>query len=230
MIALITGGNRGIGYETARLLLDRNVTVVIGARDADRGSAAAARLGARSVRLDVTDPASAASAADWVAREYGRLDILVNNAGVGVWDQAPADTTPDTMRTVYETNVFGPVFVTNAMLPLLRKASAARLVFVSSGLASIGLALAGDEGFLNNLSYNSSKTALNAVAVSYARDLADTSIKVNIADPGYCATDMTGHASPRSAAEGAAVIVQLALLDKDGPTGTFISEDGPHPW
>ncbi|GAA0913849.1 SDR family NAD(P)-dependent oxidoreductase [Nonomuraea longicatena] len=224
-IALITGADKGIGHESARLL---------GARDEERGRAAARRLGQPYLALDVTDAASVAAAARRLRDEYGGLDILVNNAAVaGVRRGAsPSATALADLREVYETNVFGVVAVTNAMLPLLRQSPAARIVNVSSELGSLGLATDPGSPFWarNNLIYNSSKSALNMVTVAYAKELVDTPIKVNAASPGYCATDMTAHRGPRSAEQGAAIVVRLATLDADGPTGAFLADEGAVPW
>jgi NAD(P)-dependent dehydrogenase (short-subunit alcohol dehydrogenase family) len=200
-IALITGANKGIGLETARQLGARGVTVLAGARDEERGLQAEGALReagaeARFVRLDVTEPKSAREAADWVDREYGRLDILVNNAGIARAGGPPSQTDLDAMREVYETNVFGVIIVTNAMLPLLRRAPAARIVNVSSEVGSI-TSMTDPAGPLAqmpaSLAYPSSKSALNMVTAIYARELRDTPIKVNAANPGYTATDLNGH-------------------------------------
>ncbi|TDE33208.1 SDR family oxidoreductase [Actinomadura sp. 6K520] len=229
-IALITGANKGIGFETARLLGREGMTVLIGARSAGLGEEAAAALGgegidARFVHLDVTDPATIEAAAKRIESEHGRLDVLVNNAGIAPaagW-AAPSATSVETMREVYETNVFGVVAVTNAMLPLVRRSPAGRIVNVSSGLGSLA-AMSDPSGEffpMNTLAYPSSKTAVNALTVAYAKDLADTPIKVNAADPGYCATDMNGHAGSRTPVQGATEVFLLATLDDDGPTGAF---------
>ncbi|GIH92778.1 SDR family oxidoreductase [Planobispora siamensis] len=235
MIALITGANKGIGYQTARLLAEKGATVLVGARDAGRGQRAAEELGVRSVQLDVTSAESVASAAKWIEEEYGVLDILVNNAGIMVSQDdpaAPSATPVDALRATYETNVFGVVAVTNAMLPLLRRSAAGRIVNVSSGLASLARMTDPQDEFwaANYLAYNSSKAALNMITVSYAKELAGTPVKVNAADPGYCSTDMNGHSGPRDPEQGAAVAVRLALLDADGPTGGFFEETGTAPW
>ncbi|WP_053175046.1 SDR family oxidoreductase [Nonomuraea sp. SBT364] len=232
--ALITGANKGIGFEIARLLAARGVTAVVGARDEERGRAAAAELGQPYVRLDVTDESSVQAAAKWIGEEYGALDILVNNAGMTIWqeDPRPSATTADIMRQTYEVNVFGVVTVTNAMLPLLRRAPSARIVNMSSELGSLHLALDPDSPFWphNFMAYNSSKSALNMVTAAYAKELWDTPIKVNAANPGYCATDLNGHSGHRTAEQGAAIAVRLATLDADGPTGTYQQDDGPVPW
>lgn len=237
-IALVTGANKGIGYETARQLGAEGVTVLLGARDPGRGEAAAAALRAEGatvepVRLDVTDPATIEAVAKWVEERYGRLDVLVNNAGIVVeWGDGPAELPLAKLRQTYETNVFGVVAVTNAMLPLLRRSPAPRIVNVSSSLGS--LTLAGTPGSPHAqrplLAYNSSKSALNGVTLQYANALRDTSIKVNAANPGYCATDLNGHSGHLTAAQGAAVAVRLARLPADGPTGGFFEDGGPVPW
>ncbi|MFI6480578.1 SDR family oxidoreductase [Nonomuraea sp. NPDC050663] len=232
--ALITGANKGIGFEIARLLAEQGITAIVGARDAERGKAAADRLGQPHVRIDVTDPASVQAAAKWIEEEHGTLDILVNNAGILVWqdDFRPSATPAETLRQTYETNVFGVITVTNAMLPLLLKAQAPRIVNVSSGLGSLTLAQDPEAPtYLSNfIAYNSSKAALNMVTVSYAKELAETAVKVNAADPGYCATDLNHHSGPRSAEQGAATAVRLATLDADGPTGSYQSDEGALPW
>ncbi|GGP15221.1 SDR family oxidoreductase [Nonomuraea glycinis] len=232
--ALITGANKGIGYETARQLGERGITAIVGARDEERGRAAAERLGQPYVRLDVTDEASVQAAAKWIGEEYGSLDILVNNAGIVAppHDLAPSATTAAIMRQTFEVNVFGVVTVTHAMLPLLRRAPAARIVNMSTELGSLTAALDPDNQFyaLNMLAYNSSKSALNMLTVSYAKELWDTPIRVNVIDPGFCATDLNAHTGFRTAEQGAAVAVRLATLDADGPTGAFFQEEGPLPW
>ncbi|MFI7112445.1 SDR family oxidoreductase [Nonomuraea sp. NPDC050227] len=232
--ALITGANKGIGHEIARLLAERGITAIVGARDEERGRAAAGRLGLPYVRIDVTDEESVAAAAKWIEAEYGSLDILVNNAGVagGLDGSVPSALTAQQFRDVYETNVFGVVTVTNAMLPLLRRSPAGRIVNMSSELGSISLALTQDSPFwdLNFAAYNSSKTALNMITVCYAKELMGTSVKVNAANPGYCATDLNAHTGFRTAEQGAAIAVRLATLDADGPTGAYLEDDGPIGW
>lgn len=230
MIALITGANRGIGLATARLLGARQVTVLAGVRDESRGRAGVQTLrdegvDAHVVPVDVTDEASAQRAAEMIELWYGRLDILINNAGIARGDGtgAPSETTLDTLRTVYETNVFGAVAVTNAMLPLLRRAPAARIVNVSSDVGSIGWMTDPDSPMwpTASLPYPSSKTALNMITAMYAVELRDTPIKVNAANPGYCATDLNGHTGFRTAEQGAQVCAHLATLPADGPSGVL---------
>ncbi|WP_433285634.1 SDR family oxidoreductase [Micromonospora sp. CA-244673] len=227
-IALITGANKGIGLATARQLGARGMTVLVGARDTTRGREAADKLRAegvdtRVVPLEVTDAASVAAAAELVQREYGHLDVLVNNAGIIRADGAglPSETTLDSLREVYETNVFGVVAVTNALLPLLRRAPAARIVNVSSEVGSIAV-MTDPKGALfplTSIPYPTSKTALNMVTAMYAKELRDTPIKVNAANPGYCATDLNHHSGFRTPEEGAEVSVHLATLPADGPSG-----------
>ncbi|MET7462722.1 SDR family oxidoreductase [Nonomuraea sp. NPDC005501] len=230
--ALITGANKGIGFEIARLLAERGVTAVIGARDEERGRAAAERLGQPYVRLDVTDEESVQAAAKWIETEYGRLDVLVNNAAIAGGAAEPSSTPAAELREVYETNVFGVVTVTNAMLPLLRRSQAGRIVNMSSELGSLSMALDPGSPFweTNLLAYNSSKTALNMVTVAYAKELRDTPIKVNAVTPGYCATDLNGHSGYRTPEQGAVIAVRLALAGADGPTGAYQDENGPIPW
>ncbi|MEU5885120.1 SDR family oxidoreductase [Spirillospora sp. NPDC047279] len=224
--ALITGANKGIGFETARQLGAQGISIIVGARSAERGEKAAAELAAegidaRFVRLDVTDEASIQDA----AAQITSLDILINNAGIAPVEAsvAPSALSLAALRRTYDTNVFGVVAVTNTMLPLLRRSPAGRIVNLSSELGSLAILADPDSPFFpfNLLAYNSSKTALNGVTLAYAKELADTPIKVNAANPGYCATDLNAHTGPRSAAQGAAEVVRLATLPADGPTGTF---------
>lgn len=237
-IALVTGANKGIGLETARQFGARGFTVLAGARDEERGLAAEHELradgvDARFVSLDVTLDASVREAADWIEREYGRLDILVNNAGIARGNP-PSQTDLDVMHEVYEVNVFGVIRVTNAMLPLARRAPAARIVNVSSEVGSISSItdLASPLGQMPaSLAYPSSKAALNMITAIYARDLRDTPIKVNAANPGYTKTDLNRNSGFRSVTEGAEATVYLATLPADGPSGILWghlwSADGP---
>ncbi|GAB3872231.1 SDR family oxidoreductase [Dactylosporangium cerinum] len=230
-VALVTGANKGIGFEIAKLLGARHgMKVLIGARDAVRGKEAAAALGgfATAVVLDVTDEESVAALA-----ALERLDVLVNNAGVLLERGAPPSGTPvDLLRQTFETNVYGVVAVTNAALPALRRSDAGRIVNMGSGLGSLAFTTEPEHMYAQHplLAYNASKSALNAVTVSFANELRGTAIKVNAADPGYCATDMNGHAGPRTPVQGATAAVRLATLPADGPTGGFFDEDGPVPW
>ncbi|MBO0802763.1 MAG: SDR family oxidoreductase [Nocardiopsaceae bacterium] len=238
MIALVTGANKGLGRETARQLAGLGMTVLVGSRDQDRGASVAAALGsgARPVRLDVTDSASLRAAADEVAWAYGRLDVLVNNAGISV--MAPAgETDGATLRQVLDVNVIGVADTIRAFLPLLQRSAAPRIVNVSSTTASLTLTAAGTDfggDAATRLAYSTSKAALNMLTVQYAnafrRDPGLSRIRINAATPGYVATDMNGHRGTRTVEEGARIIVQLATLPADGPTGGFFNDQGTVPW
>ncbi|MGE5134137.1 MAG: SDR family oxidoreductase [Gemmatimonadota bacterium] len=229
-IALITGANKGIGFATARQLAARGMTVLLGARDEAQGRQAEETLrkeeaDAHFVALDVTSDESVQAAAEQIAARFGRLDVLVNNAGIARGDGGgkPSETTRRTLREVYETNVFGPVAVTNAVLPLLREAPAGRIVNVSSEVGSIASMTDPESPMwpMASVPYPSSKTALNMVTAMYAKELKDTAIKVNAANPGYCATDLNGHSGFRTPEQGAEISVHLATLPADGPTGVL---------
>lgn len=236
--ALVTGANKGIGYEIAAGLGALGWRVGVGARDQGRREGAVEKLRADGVDafgvpLDVTDDASVAGAADVVAARGG-LDVLVNNAGiVGGWPQQPSTVDPDVIRAAVETNVIGVVRVTNAMLPLLRRSPAPRIVNMSSGVGSLTRqATDRDELIVGPVAvaYSPSKTFLNAVTLQYARELADTNILVNVCCPGFVATDFNGHRGVRSPQEGAAIAVRLATLPDGGPTGGFFEDAGEVPW
>jgi NAD(P)-dependent dehydrogenase (short-subunit alcohol dehydrogenase family) len=236
-IALITGANKGIGYEIARGLGAKKIVVLIGARDEARGQAAATKLksegaDARFVQLDVTDKETITRAARWIEEQFGHLDILVNNAGIGEWGAKPTDVDLAKVREVYETNLFGPMAVIQAMLPLLRRSKHGRIVNMSSSLGSLTNATDPKSPLSQFvvLGYNTSKTALNSMTVQFANELRETPIKVNAVCPGYCATDLNGHSGPRSAAQGAIAPVQYATLADEGPTGGFFDEDGRVAW
>ncbi|MFJ9840162.1 SDR family oxidoreductase [Kitasatospora sp. NPDC101155] len=239
-IVLITGANKGIGLATVRELARAGHTVLLGARDPERGAAAAAGLTAegleaRFVRLDVTDPATVADAAELIAAEYGRLDTLVNNAGVARdWRRTPEELPVEAVRETYETNVFGVVTVVNAMLPLLRKSSAGLIGNVSSGLGSFSFLSDPDSPIWEHatlLAYNSSKAALNAVTLVYARALRESGIKVCSLEPGYCATDLNQHSGHASAEEGGRRIARQLGEAEAGSTGQFFhAEGGNYPW
>lgn len=221
--ALVTGANKGIGLEIVKQLIDRGMTVYLGARDQERGEKAAADTGARFVQLDVTDPAS-------IGRlDLDRLDVLVNNAGItGSSFNPPGDADLDSIREVFDTNVFGVIALTDALLPLLRRSSAGRIVNMSSSVGSLA-DMMGDHSPIT-LAYVPSKSALNAVTVQYAKALRDTPIKVNAGCPGWCDTDLSHHQGPRSAAKGATIAVTLATLGDDGPTGGFYDDNGVVAW
>lgn len=233
-IALVTGANKGIGKEIARQLGKLGMTVLVGARDEGRGAAAVGELtvdgvDARPVLLDVTDEQTVAAAAKQIERDHGRLDLLVNNAGVLA--EGPGGATPEAFRQTYETNLIGVVTVTRAMLPLLRKASEARVVNVSSELGSLTLLAdpTSDQAAAPFFAYNSSKAALNAVTVLFANELRADGIKVNAISPGYCATDLNNNQGYLTAAQGASVAVRLATVPA-APTGEFHGQGGPMPW
>lgn len=236
-VALVTGATKGIGFEIAKGLAEQGLKVLVGARDLERGQAAAERLRAQgldveALLIDVADGASVRAAADSISANIGWLDILVNNAGISLGkDSLPSDADLGELGTVYETNVFGTIAVIQAMLPLLRKSAAGRIVNMSTGLASLALTRGPDApmSFSRLLAYNSSKTALNAVTVQFANELQNTAIKVNAANPGLCATDLSG-GKGRPPAEGAKVAIALALLDADGPTGGHFGDAGQMPW
>lgn len=236
-IALITGANKGIGKEIARQLGAQGLTVLLGARDEGRGAAAADELkregiNARAIPLDVADQKSIDAAARRIEGEFGRLDVLVNNAGIALDRVPPSQLDMDTLRRTYDTNFFGVFAVTQAMLPLLRKSEAGRIVNMSSGLGSLTQHSDPNGPYtgVNLLAYNSSKTALNALTVQFAIELKDTPIKVNAADPGFTATDLNQHRGTRTVEQGAIAAVRLAALPADGPTGGYFNEDGPVPW
>jgi len=224
-IALVTGANKGIGYEIARQLADRGFTVIAAARDKSRDGT-----------LDVTDAASIAAAAAEVAATYDRLDVLVNNAGISgdLPSQLPGSVDLAAVRAVFETNVFGVIAVTEAFLPLLRKAPAARIVNVTSSVGSL-TRMADPEWYFarmpGSVAYPPSKTALNQVTVQYAKSLAADGIAVYAADPGPCDTDFTRgkFQVTRTAADGARIAVRLAT-GEDVPTGAYLNEEGPVPW
>jgi NAD(P)-dependent dehydrogenase (short-subunit alcohol dehydrogenase family) len=235
-IALVTGANKGIGYEIAAGLGALGWSVGVGARDDARREAAVEKLRAGGVDafgvpLDVTDDASVAAAAT-LLDDRGGLDVLVNNAGItGGMPQNPTAVDPATVLVAVETNVIGTIRVTNAMLPLLRRSASPRIVNMSSSVGSLTLqSKPGAETGPISAAYSPSKTFLNAVTVQYAKELADTNILINAGCPGYCATDLNGFRGHRTAEQGAAIGIRLATLPDHGPTGTFTDDDGVVPW
>lgn len=236
-VVLVTGANKGIGFEVSRELGRAGFTVLLGARDTARGKEAVSTLrgeglDVRFVAADLNDAAgSGAAAAKQISEEFGHLDVLVNNAGIADREDGPASSVSiETLRRTFETNFFGTVAFTQPLLPLLRAAESARIVNVSSALGSI--AVNGDPGtpyyHAKILAYNASKAALNMFTVGLAYDLRDTRIKVNSVCPGYIATDMNNHSGPGTVEEGA--IVRFAQLPEEGPTGSFAHKDGTYLW
>jgi len=237
-IVLVTGANKGIGLEVARQLGKAGHHVLLGARDEARGRAAAKTLqdegiAVRFVTIDLSDSASLKAVAADIEANEGRIDILVNNAGVAIQgDGLPGSTGLDVVRRTFETNFFGTVAVTQALLPLVKKSSAGRIVNVSSGLGSIALNADPnwDYAAVKLIGYNGSKAALNLFTVLLAAELKDTGIKVNAVNPGYTATDLNGNSGHQSIEEGAAETVRMAQIPDDGPTGGFTSTEGVEPW
>ncbi|WP_158789947.1 SDR family oxidoreductase [Granulicella sp. L46] len=235
-VALVTGANKGIGKAIARGLARDGFVVYLGARDLEKGKAAAEELReegeVRVIALDVADARSVTAARQTIELEAGQLDVLVNNAGIssapGSRFSVPMVETAENMRAVYETNVFAVVTVTNAFIPLLLKSTAGRIVNVTSKRGSIG-----EEGAWvgrPNMAYSSSKTALNAITVHYARSLAETTVKVNGAAPGHVATDFNGFRGTRTPEEGAAVAIRLAKLGSEGPSGLVFEDETQLAW
>jgi NAD(P)-dependent dehydrogenase (short-subunit alcohol dehydrogenase family) len=231
---LITGANKGLGLETARRLVAAGHTVYVGSRNADRGRAAAERLDARAVQLDVTDERSVAAAARTIA-DNGGLDVLVNNARIQVemTDDgvigAP-DLTADMMQATFQTNVFGVVRVLHAFLPLLQRSAAPVVVNVSSGLASLTrIGTPGTAAFdYPGVAYPVSKTAVNLLTVQYAKQF--PTMRINAVEPGFTKTDLNRNTGTHSVEHSAEIIVRMALIDRDGPTGGYYNVDGQLPW
>ena len=229
-IALITGGNKGLGFETARRLRDRGIRVYIGAREPERGAEAASRLGVEWLQLDVTNEASVLDAAARFAERESRLDILVNNAGIAGSRKPAAELTGEDAETVFATNVVGPVRVMNAFIPWMKTSPNPVIVNVSSGLGSFAVTQNPQrfESQIRMPLYCASKSALTMLTLQYARAL--PGFRINSADPGYTATDFNGHRGEQTVGEGTDAIIQLAMLPPDGPTGTFVDRHGPVPW
>jgi NAD(P)-dependent dehydrogenase (short-subunit alcohol dehydrogenase family) len=229
-ITLITGANKGLGFEAARRLVELGHTVYIGARDSAKGEVAAKTLGARFVQLDVTDDGTVATAAEEIRRREGRLDVLVNNAGISGGFVPVDELTADAVRHVYETNVFGIVRVTQAMLPLLRASESPVIVNVSSGLGSFGTVTNPERGESRyaSVAYASSKSAVTMMTIQYSKAL--PGLRINAVDPGYTATDLNGNSGHQTVSQGTDAIVRLATIGADGPTGTVQDAAGILPW
>lgn len=233
---LITGANKGLGYETARRLIAAGYTVYLGSRDEARGRRAAAQLGdgARAVQIDVTDDASVSAAVKTIEADGG-LDVLVNNAGIEARGPnnevvGAAGVTADMMREVFETNVFGTVRVTHAFLPLLQRSASPVVVNVSSGLASITLVADPDHPAARypGVAYPASKTAVNMITVQYAKAL--PAMRINAVEPGFTKTDLNGNTGIQTVEEGAEIVVRMAQVGPDGPSGGYFDLTGPLPW
>jgi NAD(P)-dependent dehydrogenase (short-subunit alcohol dehydrogenase family) len=233
-VALVTGANKGIGLGLVKQLAEAGWTVYLGSRDAARGQAARdglpTTLDVRVLALEVTDMAALQAAADRVQRDSGRLDVLVNNAGIILDIEPPSEATLESLRGTYETNVFGPVLVTQAMLPLLRAGTLRRIVNVSSELGSA--TLHGDPNFkygaFNGLAYCSSKSALNAFTVLLSKELYAEGFAVNAVNPGYTATDLNGHSGTLTVEQAASTVARVAMSELG--TGSFFTEGGRLPW
>ncbi len=226
-VTLITGANKGLGYEAARQLIGRGHTVYIGARSAERGVAAASELGCQFVQLDVTDEASVASALAAIAEREGHLDVLVNNAGISTW----ADVSGPEALQVFDTNAIGLIRVTQAALPLLARSENPVVVNVSSALGSFWAVTnpRRRQFHFPSIIYGSSKAAVSMLTVQYAKALPE--IKFNAVEPGFTATDLTPFSgSGQPVEKGAEVIVRMATIGKDGPTGTFQEGEGVLAW
>lgn len=237
--ALITGGNKGIGFETVKQLAAQGMQVFFTSRDEQRGLEALQRLTDQEfsniilLAMDVTDPESIGQAKRQLEQQVPQLDILINNAGIrGDIPQLASDVSDQTLRTVFDTNFFGMIQVTQAFLPLLKKSDQPRIVNVSSDLGSLSLRSNPDWQYshLERAAYGPSKTALNAYTVSLAYELKDTPFKVNAVNPGFTATDFNGFKGTKKAEDAATLIVQYATLLADGPSGQFWSDDGVTPW
>jgi NAD(P)-dependent dehydrogenase (short-subunit alcohol dehydrogenase family) len=239
-IALITGANKGLGFEMARQLGQAGVTVLVAARDPQKGEAAADKLrreglDAQSVKLDVTDKADHAATSTYLQHQFGKLDILINNAGIaldGLGETTVSTTSEDVIHRTFDTNFFAPIALTQTLLPLLKKSDAGRIVNMSSILGSQALHADPSSPIYNfkALSYDASKAALNSFTIHLAYELKETKIKVNSAHPGWVKTDMGTDAAPLEIPEGAKTGVALALLGEDGPTGGFFHLGSPVPW
>ncbi|MGX1197867.1 SDR family NAD(P)-dependent oxidoreductase [Parvibaculum sp. MBR-TMA-1.3b-4.2] len=246
-VALVTGANQGIGFQIAKDLVANGFSVLIGSRDFERGEIAATEIGpdAHAIQIDVTDQASIAAAAARVRNEFGRLDVLVQNAAIMTTKAHPGTieayvkatrasiVSLDEMRAVWETNVFGVLAVYQAMLPLLRETPGARIVNVSSGSGSLTVSANPDLPYRDHFSplYAASKTALNALTLAMAIELEPEGINVNAVTPGFTRTAMNAYEGTETVEEGASEAVRVALLGKDGPTGTFTHATfGTVPW
>lgn len=237
-VVFITGANKGIGYEVARQLAAQEFIVLLGARDSQRGTAAAQKLSAQGevhfIPIDVADERSIAAAAEMVSKQWGKVDVLVNNAGIILELSAktrPAALELTMLKETFETNLFGAFATIRHFLPLLKQSETAQIINVSSGLGSLTSMSDPNNMFYgsNALAYNASKSALNAVTVSLAKDLASEQIHINSICPGWVKTDLGTDAASRTVEQGAAIIVKLAMMEQP-PTGKFLDDNGEVPW
>jgi NAD(P)-dependent dehydrogenase (short-subunit alcohol dehydrogenase family) len=236
-VALVSGANKGIGKEVARQLGKKGFKVLVGSRDNSRGEAAADELrkegvDAKAVQLDVTDQASIDKAIASIEKNHGHLDVLINNAGI-LGDTGPGlETSADALEKTLQTNFVGPFSLLQKSVPLLEKSGAGRVVNVSSSLGSHAKVADPASGFsdFHLIGYCSSKSALNMLTIIAAERLAPKKIKVNAICPGYVATDINNNSGPRSVQQGAAIVIKMATLPEDGPTGTYVNDDGTIPW
>lgn len=236
-IALVTGANKGIGRQVVQELSDQGYVVYLGCRDTAKGDVAKKEMAApdrdiRVLQLDVTDDASIGAAARRIEADTGSLDLLINNAGIASQPLQPTETGRAEMHRVFETNLYGPVAVTRAMMPLLRRGERRTIVNVTSELGSVSLHAYPDWQFaqVNFLAYCASKSALNAFTVLLAKELKDEDFRVNAVNPGFTATDLNHHSGTRTVEQAAAVIVKCATAGKDAPTATFFTDGGQMPW
>jgi NAD(P)-dependent dehydrogenase (short-subunit alcohol dehydrogenase family) len=229
-MTIITGANKGLGFETARRLTAAGHTVYLGARDPQRGASAAAQIGARPLPIDVTSDDSVKAAAEFVRDQAGHIDVLINNAGIAGGTKPPGEVTGSDMQAVYDTNVFGVVRVMHAFLPLLEASAAPVVVNVSSSLGSFARTTDPEqfESRWPGLAYPSSKAAMNMLTSQYAK--AYPAIKINVVNPGYTATDLNGNRGTQTVAEGAEIIVRMATIGADGPSGGYFETTGTVPW
>lgn len=237
-VALVTGANKGLGFEISRQLAKQGVTVAMGARSEDKGAAAVEQLRQEGlevypIKLDVTNAADIEALPGFLQAQFGRLDILINNAGVLMdWGIQPSELDIDILRQTFETNFFGPFAVTQSVLPLMRQSDTGRIVNISSHLGSLTDTLDPNSPYYSfcSMAYQASKTALNALTVQFAKELMETSIKVNAASPGWVQTDLGSAEADLTPEEGADTPVWLATLPTDGPTGGFFMERKTYPW
>lgn len=233
-IALVTGANRGIGFQIAAQLAEKDFTVIIGARDTEKGQEAAEKLNADFVQIDATDSESITRAAEKIGEKYGKLDVLINNAGIFVdFGTPPSETDLDVLRQTFETNVFGTWKTIQAFLPLLKKSDAARIVNVSSTVGSLAEIGKPDSIYeqIAAPAYQASKTAVNAITRLFAKELRGTNIKINSVCPGMVNSNPPyTDGAPKTTEEGARISVALATTGDDGESGGFFDDDGRIAW